>query len=260
MIDINEGTPENPMAGADNFDGSQRRRSPRLLSFPSVNVTADSKMALTAVAVKRSITVRKIAPRKTAAPSEDNKENTPRRSEGNPQKKQKVSTPGPVQDCGPHSTAKKAALPSPILPSSPPLSQPLQPATDPEDAMWLKKVRRSYTRLSDKSFTSPDHREAMFGFENLKTPEVGRRVGQSKTGLELSGSLSGLSSFTALLEADDSSSAVPDPDPNIPGVTVVKEKKRRMKVQKINSTELDALAAKMNAEFEEAEDFELVVE
>nr|XP_046273964.1 sororin [Scatophagus argus] len=254
------------MAESNNLNHSQRRRSARLSSPPQANAKADNKMALPSVAVKRSITVRKIAPRKTVAPSEHNKENTPRRSgsEGIQQKKPNVSTPGPVPGRRDSSSAKKrtkATMPSPILPSSPPpLSRPQQTALDPEDAVWSQKVRRSYSRLSDKSLNSPDSRETLFGFEKLKTPEVVRRVGQSKTGLEVSGPLSGLNSFTSLLEADDCGSAFPEPDTNIPGVAVVKEKRRRKKVQQIDETELDAMAAEMNAEFEAAEVFELVVE
>lgn len=264
---MNEGKPEHIMAESNHLNGSQRRRSARL-SSPSQAKT-DNKMALPSVAVKRSITVRKIAPRKTVAPSEHNKENTPRRSglEGIQQKKPKVSTPGSAPGRGGSSSAKKkkkkAAMPSPILPSSPPpTSRPQEPAADPEDAVWSQKVRRSYSRLSDKSLNSPDSRETMFGFEKLNTPEVFRRVAPpSKAGLELSGSLSGLNSFTSLLDADDCGAAFPEPDPNIPGVAVVKEKRRRKKkVQDIDATELDAMAARMNAEFEEAEEFELVVE
>ncbi|XP_039978662.1 sororin [Xiphias gladius] len=262
---MNEVTPRSIMSDSNKLNSTLRRRSPRLSSPPEANVKTDKNMATASVAVKRSITVRKIAPRKTVAPSEHNKENTPRRSEskGNQQKKQKVSTPGPDPDRrGSSSVEKKkkekAAMPSPILPSPP--SRPQQPAVDPEDAVWSQKVRRSYSRLSDKSFSSPDSRETLFGFEKLQTPEVVRRVGQSKTGLEASGSLSCLNSFTSLLEADYCGSALPEPDPNIPGVAVVKEKRRRKKVQQIDTTELDALAAKMNAVFEEAEEFELVVE
>lgn len=247
-------------------DCPQRRRSPRLSSPPQAQ--NDNKMALPSVAVKRSITVRKIAPRKTVALLEQNKENTPRPSgsEVIQQKKPKVSTPGPVPDReGSSSSAKKkkkAVMPSPILPSSPSHdSRP--PELDPDNAAWSQKVRRSYSRLSEKSLNSPDSRETLFGFEKLKTPEVVvRRPGLSKSGLELSAaSFTGLNSFTSLLEADDcGGSAFPEPDPNIPGVAVVKEKRRRKKVPQIETTELDALAAKMNAEFEEAEEFELVVE
>lgn len=254
---MNEEKPENGMAEFNNLNGSQRRRSARLSSPPqaSINLKPGDKMAPVSVAVKRSITVRKIAPRKTVAPSEHDKENTPRRSrsECSQQKKPQVSTPGNATGRGGSSSAKKkAVLPSPILPSTPPpLSRPQQPAVDPEDAVWSQKVRRSYSRLSDKSFNSPDSRETMFGFEKLNTPEVVRGVGKSKTVVEVSGSLSGLNSFTSLLEADI----------DIPGVAMVKERRRRRKkVQQIEESELDAMAAEMNAEFEEAEVFELVVE
>ncbi|XP_039675924.1 sororin [Perca fluviatilis] len=263
---MNEGTLQNIMAESNILNGWQRRRSPRLSSPPQANVKTGNNMALASVAVKRSITVRKIAPRKTVAPSEHNKENTQRRSgsESSRKKKPNVSTPDPVTDRRSSSTAKKkqkAAVLSPILPSSPPPPpHPQQPAVDPEDAVWSQKVRRSYSRLSDQSFNSPDSRETMFGFEKL-TPEVVRRVGRPKTGLEVSGPLSGLNSFTSLLEADDCGSTFAEPDQNIPGVALVKEKRRRRKkVQQIGTTELDALAAQMNAEFEEAEEFELIVE
>ncbi|XP_072227324.1 sororin [Leuresthes tenuis] len=268
---MNERTRNSTMTKSCQLHDPQRRRSPRL-SSPQAPLKSNNKMALPSVAVKRSITVRKIAPRKTAAPSEHNKENTPRRSGDIQQKKTKVSTPDPVPDrkaSSSSSSAKKKkkkkrqpALPSPILPSSPPASPcPQQPAADPEDAVWSQKVRRSYSRLSDKSINSPDSRDTLFGFEKLKTPEVGRRVEHPRTALEVSGSFSGLNSFTSLLEADDCGSALPEPDPNIPGVAVVKERRRRRrKVPQIGTTELEALAAKMNAEFEEADEFELVVE
>lgn len=262
---MNEEKSESVMAEFNNLNGSQRRRSARLSSptQPNVIEKASGKMAPVPLAVKRSITVRKIAPRKTVAPSENNKENTPRGSgaECSQQKKSNVSTPGNVTRRGRSSSAKKTAvLPSPILPSSPPPhSCPQQPVVEPEDAVWSQKVRRSYSRLSDKSLNSPDSRETLFGFEKLHTPEVVRGVGRSKLGLEVSAG-SVLNSFTSLLEADDCGSAVPELDINIPGVAVVKEKRRRKKVQQIDDSELDAMAAKMNAEFEEAEVFELVVE
>ncbi|XP_060915581.1 sororin [Labrus mixtus] len=233
------------MGDHNDVNCSQRRRSPRL-SSPQADF---SKMAL----VKRSITVRKIAPRKTVAPSENNKENTPRRSgsEEVQKTKPKVSTPGVIPHRRGSTSAKKtAAMPSPILSSSPP---PPPPAADPVDPVWSQKVRRSYSRLS-----SPDSRDNMFGFERMNTPEVVKRVQRSKPGLELlSGSTSGLNSFTSLIEAEV---CAPEVDTNIPGVLLVKEKKRRRKVQQIGTTEMDALAAQMNAEFEEAEVFELFVE
>lgn len=220
------------------------------------NVQAKGNMAL--AVVKRSITVRKIAPRKTTAPSEHNKENKLRRSERECSQ-QKISTPGDDTRRGRSSSAKKrAVMPSPILPSTPsPTSPSQQPAAHPEDAAWSQKVRRSYSRLSDPSY---NNRETLFGFERLKTPEVVRSVGQTKAGHSFS-CLSGLNSFTSLLETEDCGSAfLPEPDTNIPGVAVTKERKRRRKVQQIGESELDAMAAKLNAEFEEAEVFELVVE
>lgn len=250
------------MADSSTIDNSQRRRSARLSSSlqDNANVKAKDKMALTH-AVKRSITVRKIAPRKTTAPSEHNKENTPGRKERecSQQKKPKISTPGNDTSRGRSSSAKKkkAVLPSPILPSTPPPpSYSKQPATHPEDAVWSQKVRRSYSRLSDRSFNSPDNRETLFGFERLRTPEV---IRQTKTVHSFSGSLSGLNSFT-LLEAEDCGSAL-EMDTNIPGVAITKERRRRnKKIQLIEESKLDAMAAKLNAEFEEAEVFELVVE
>ncbi|XP_017294544.1 sororin [Kryptolebias marmoratus] len=251
---MNEGV----MTEVNSFHGPQRRRSPRLGSPQAAPLGSDNKKAL---GVKRFITVRKIAPRKTAAPSEHNKENTPNRTEQHDQqKKPKVSTPDPVPERRPPSSSagrkkqQEAAMPSPILPASPPASsRTQQPAADPEDAVWSQKVRRSYTRLSDRSLHSPDSREALFGFERLQTPKVVCRLTeQSRTNLEASGS-----SFTSLLEAEE---CCPEPDPNIPGVAVVKERRRRRKVQKIDAEELDALADRMNAEFREAEEFELVVE
>lgn len=207
--------------------------------------------------VKRSITVRKIAPKKTQfnVPSEDNKENEQRLSEGS-LKKAKISIPGPAQVPPP-----KATMLFPILAPSPPCPQA---AANPEESAWSQKVRRSYSRLSlgDCSFDlSPPslRRETLFGFEKLQTPQVLCKVEQSRVGPEASKSFCGVSSFT-LLEGDDSAAASPEPDVNIPGVAVVKEKRRRKKVPQIKLAELDDLAAKMNAEFEEAEGFDLVVE
>ncbi|CAB1439591.1 unnamed protein product [Pleuronectes platessa] len=259
------GTPRSVMSESNTPSDPLRRRSPRLSSPPpplQANLKTDNKMAAASLAVKRRITVRKIAPRKTTAPSEHDKENTPR-PDGDLQ--QKVSTPGPNPDHGSSSTAKKkknqkAALPSPILPPSPPPSRPQE--SDPDAAVWSQKVRRSYSRLSDRSLNSPDPRETLFGFEMLTTPEVGPRGRRCQPGLEASGSVTGLNSFTSLLllEAEDGGAAQPEPDQNIPGVTLVKEKRRRRKVPQIATVELEAMAAEMNAVFEEAEEFELVVE
>uniref|UniRef100_A0A3B3D4U6 Cell division cycle associated 5 n=1 Tax=Oryzias melastigma TaxID=30732 RepID=A0A3B3D4U6_ORYME len=235
---MNEGETHSVMAESNRLTDPQRRRSPRLSSPPQPLGKTDTNMAPEAVPVKRSITLRKIAPRKTVTSAEQDKENTPRRTRSSGQKKQKVSTPDLVPD-------RRAS----DISSKPPAT--------PEDEAWAQKVRRSYSRLSDKSIHSPDSRDTLFGFQHLQTPQVNRTAGQSRSALELSSS-SALNSFTSLLEADDCGA---EPDPNIPGVVVVKEKKRRKKkVAPIDGVELDVLAARMNAEFEEAEEFELVVE
>jgi len=61
-------------------------------------------------------------------------------------------------------------------------------------------------------------------------------------------------------EVEDSLSGEPVPDHNIPGVAIHKKQTKKKKVQPITMTELDDLAAQMNAEFAEAESFELFVE
>lgn len=212
----------------------------------------------------RSITVRKIVPRKTNVLSkENNKENVQRTSGGHLQNKPKMSTPGPAEVPLP-----KAAVLSPILPPS--TGGVPEPAA-PQDPVWAQKVRRSYSRLSlgDKSFESPQpqpasspslrRRDSLFGFEKLQTPEVVWKTGQPEGGADVSRSLFGVSSFT-LLEGDKSAASPPEVDVNIPGVALVKEKRRRKRVPQMNLAELDVLAAQMNAEFDEAEGFELVVE
>ncbi|XP_037120236.1 sororin [Syngnathus acus] len=233
-------------------DSTQRRRSPRLTS-PLVN-TEENMARDSNVPVKRFITVRKIVPKKAIAASAHDKENTPRRSEGKQQKRQKISTPGSVRKSGRLSSAKKATVPSATLaPSTPVQHPPQQLEEEPRDAMWSQKVRRSYTRISDKSFNNPEAREHLFGFEMLQTPEVGRSVSRANSALEFSSITSAPSSF--ILDGEDCG-----PDIDIPGVALVKKKRNRRKVRQIDVTELDALSAKMNAEFQEAEQFELVVE
>ncbi|KAF7211600.1 sororin [Nothobranchius furzeri] len=250
---MDEGSPHGAMAGANGPLGPQRRRSPRF-SSPQAPLGGE-KMAL---GIKRSITVRKIAPRKTSASSKHNKENTPRHSEQVQQLKTKVSTPDPGPDRRASSSAarkkQQAPMPSRILPSSPPDScRTQQPAAEPEAGVCAQKARRSYSRLSDSSLhSSPDSRETLFGFERLRTPEVVRKSKQTRDALEVSGPI------TSFTESTDEGFA--EPDPNIPGVSVSKERRRRRKVPQIDSAELDHLAAQMNAEFREAEEFELVVE
>ncbi|XP_056154921.1 sororin [Lampris incognitus] len=215
-----------PQSITGESNGKERRRSARLNSPPTqVNV---DKME----PVKPSIAVKKTTARKTVLPSEHDKENAVSMSGCN---SQKISTPGPDEVPPP----TKDTLPSPILASS------------AEDLVWSKKVRRSYSRLSDQSFDSIGSCDVMFGFENLKTPEVVRKRVRPYSTVDVSGSSPG----------GDDCLIFPEPDPNIPGVAVVKEKrKRRKRIEQINVAELESYAAMMNAEFEEAEGFQLVVE
>jgi len=77
--------------------------------------------------------------------------------------------------------------------------------------------------------------------------------------------LSGLGSFTSLIDAEEQEEGGGGGvalDLNIPGVVIQggEKKRRRRKAQKLNVEEIDSMAAQMNAEFEEAECFELFVE
>ncbi|XP_030648775.1 sororin [Chanos chanos] len=235
-----------------------RRRSARLSG--NEQTSKPSLIQVVPVVAKRStITVRKIAPRKTQVPSQENKENVERPSDVTAKRSKTFSPP-------PAPLSKPPKVLSPILP---PRSPPAQSQDESQDALWSQKVRRSYSRLSagDASFESPkhlassspspSHRETLFGFEKLLTPEVNRKANLSRGAPQASSSLCG-GSFNA--SAADENSACAEPDPNIPGVALSKKNLRRKRVQQIKMSEFDVLAAKMNAEFQEAESFELVVE
>ncbi|KAJ8246946.1 hypothetical protein GJAV_G00257060 [Gymnothorax javanicus] len=256
----------------------QRRRSARLCpTVSSQNTTeVNDNAEIVVPPVKRSITVRKIVPRKTQVTgtpgpslrrsprvsSESNKENVNRLS-GPKRERPKISTSTPAP-----APPEKCAVLSPILASAngPPEKR------DPSVLEWSHKVRRSYSRLSagDRSFEScsspsgtsspvPCRRETLFGFEQLQTPPVaGKRADRSGARAEISLSVCG-GSFD-LQEGNGSLNDSPECDVNIPGVALVKEKRRRRKVPQIKTSEFDILAAKMNAEFDEAENFDLVVE
>ncbi|XP_061092481.1 sororin isoform X2 [Conger conger] len=263
-----------------NYDSPhQRRRSTRLSNTVSSQNTMEVNNENVSVlpVVKRNITVRKIVPRKTQMPAttpvpsvrrsprvsaECNKENATRLS-GPKWERSRISTSTPAA-----APLPKPAILSPILASAdPPPEQP----QDPAGLEWSQKVRRSYSRLSagDHSFAgSPVHtpssptpcrRETLFGFEQLQTPPVAARRAR-KSGVRTDTSLSVCGGSFSLQEGNGSVADSPECDPNIPGVALVKEKRRRKKVQQIKMSEFDLLAAQMNAEFVEAESFDLVVE
>ncbi|XP_038620609.1 sororin [Tachyglossus aculeatus] len=105
---------------------------------------------------------------------------------------------------------------------------------DRRDWEMSRKVRRSYSRLSAAGPTSPPPGRRSFGFEGPR--------GLSPVGAE-------------------AKAAAPwEPDAHLPGIALVKEKRRRRKVPEILKSELDEWAAAMNAQFEAAEQFDLLVE
>uniref|UniRef100_A0A3B4BKF3 Cell division cycle associated 5 n=1 Tax=Periophthalmus magnuspinnatus TaxID=409849 RepID=A0A3B4BKF3_9GOBI len=237
------------MKELDGGNEPQRRRSARL-SPSQTNQTSDNKMAPSAAFVKRRITVKKIAPRKNTLASTIPSPILPSPPPPLTAKIPKVQTRARTPEIQTKNQTPKVQTRK-QTPKVQTQTEDQNHQPDPVDMVWSQKVRRSYSRLSDTSLNSPNSRLTLFGFEKLQTPEVIRKDG-NKSGLEASGSFSTLPSFMSLLEAEDYL--------NIPGVVVVKQKRRRKKVQCIDNNEIEELAAKMNAEFEEAEEFELFVE
>ncbi|KAK1150838.1 sororin [Acipenser oxyrinchus oxyrinchus] len=148
---------------------------------------------------------------------------------------------------------------NPLSPVSPCASRagapPNEEPRDQPNLIWSKKVRRSYSRLSDGSFDGtpsgsprPD-RLSLFGFGGLCGVSPVRGGGGRSL---LEGAGAGVA---------ETSPPAAEQDFDIPGVALVKEKRRRRKkVQQIQMSELDCLAAQMNAEFDAAEEFDLCVE
>ncbi|KAL2805840.1 sororin [Daubentonia madagascariensis] len=120
---------------------------------------------------------------------------------------------------------------------------------DARDLEMSKKVRRSYSRLETlgSASTSTPGRRSCFGFEGLLGAE----------------DLSGVSPVVCskLTEVSRVPAKPWAPDTTLPGISppVVKQK-RKKKVPEILKSELDEWAAAMNAEFEAAEQFDLLVE
>ncbi|XP_008072912.1 sororin [Carlito syrichta] len=121
---------------------------------------------------------------------------------------------------------------------------------DARDLEMSKKVRRSYSRLetlASASTSTPGHRSC-FGFEGLLGAE----------------GLSGVSPVVGskFIEAPRVPVKPWAPDTTLPGISpvVVKQKRKKKKVPEILKSELDEWAAAMNAEFEAAEQFDLLVE
>lgn len=144
----------------------------------------------------------------------------------------------------------------PVTPTTTPV--PYSPNVEPScgddlgarDLEMSKKVRRSYSRLETLACasTSTPGRQSCFGFEGLLGAEGLAGV-----------SPLGCSEFTEVPKVH----VIPwTPDMTLPGISppVVKEKRKKKKVPEILKSELDEWAAAMNAEFEAAEQFDLLVE
>lgn len=121
---------------------------------------------------------------------------------------------------------------------------------DARDLEMSKKVRRSYSRLETlaSTSTSTPGRRSCFGFEGLLGAE------------DLSGvSPVVCSKFTEVPRVCAKPWA---PDMTLPGISPPpeKQKRKKKKMPEILKTELDEWAAAMNAEFEAAEQFDLLVE
>ncbi|XP_041099351.1 sororin isoform X2 [Polyodon spathula] len=222
---------------------------------------------------KTSVTARKIIPRKTQGSSlsgEADKENTVRRpSSSSPSS----SSSQNIKNSEKHSPVRnrRDALNTSIRKSScnnPPSENTLSPVAscpsgagvppneDPQhqpDLVWSKKARRSYSRLSDgppagSPLAPRPDRLSLFGFGGLCGVSPVRGGGCSLP----EGGGAGVSR---------TSPPAAERDFDIPGVALVKEKRRRRKrVEQIQMSELDCLAAQMNAEFDAAEQFDLCVE
>ncbi|MEJ1277117.1 hypothetical protein NN561_008029 [Cricetulus griseus] len=109
-----------------------------------------------------------------------------------------------------------------------------------------QKIRRLYSRLErlNAASTSTPGSRSFFGFEGLEDlPQVSPVV-DSK-----------------LIEIPNVSSKLLIPDTTLPGISppVMKEKQRK-KVPEILKSELDEWAMAMNAEFEAAQQFDLLIE
>ncbi|KAM5319352.1 sororin [Glossophaga mutica] len=120
---------------------------------------------------------------------------------------------------------------------------------DTRDLEMSKKVRRSYSRLETLrcASTSTPGRPSCFGFEGLLGTE----------------DLAGVSPLVCSKSTEVTTVPVKPwaPDTTLPGISPpVKEKRKKKKVPEILKSELDEWAAAMNAEFEAAEQFDLLVE
>uniref|UniRef100_A0A5F8HHF3 Cell division cycle associated 5 n=2 Tax=Monodelphis domestica TaxID=13616 RepID=A0A5F8HHF3_MONDO len=166
-----------------------------------------------------------------------------------------------LQESASHNKGSSPLTPAPAQEVTTTVLGPLNPNTfigpefmDARDLEMSRKVRRSYSRLDDLglgsgSTSTPNchRRRSFFGFERLLSGEELENVSPvvEKT----------LTTQTLVPSAEPWG-----PDSALPGITITKEKRRKRKVPEILKSELDEWAAAMNAQFEAAEKFDLLVE
>ncbi|XP_074929404.1 sororin [Chelonoidis abingdonii] len=268
--------PAGSRARGDAVSPPPRRRSERIAGSPTRRGSqrkplVEKKMVgspLPAPAVKRSIMVKKIMPRKQQVTGTAW---TPRRSPRISQKTGKENFPvesSEAKGCG--STDANTVLASSLPANASSLVEKAalstvsitvcdSPSQDERDVLMSKKVRRSYSRLdaspslnmSTPTFAHGLQKKcSLFGFEKLLVPDaladvspVGKVSPAQKTPVE-----------------PDALGSTKEWDTNIPGISFPKEKRKKRRIPQIDKSELDEWAAQMNAQFEEAEQFDLVVE
>ncbi|XP_058016738.1 sororin [Ahaetulla prasina] len=234
--------------------------------------------------IMRTITLRKIKPRNQQDQVKES-DLIPRRSPRISLKENKENSPPATPENQSLHGGESPRKPQPFTPccslnldaeNSPKETNALSPVSantpgsSPEcerDLTMAKRVRRSYSRLDvslSRSFTdkpefpsfslagtstpagAPGKRQTLFGFEKLLLP----------------GELAEPSTLHLISapKAVEESGAFRKPDTDIPGISFCREKRRKKKVPEFDKSKMDEWAAQMNAEFEEAEKFDLLVE
>ncbi|XP_006901519.1 PREDICTED: sororin-like [Elephantulus edwardii] len=226
------------------------RRSQRLSgSSPPSVVPETSRKAPHATPARKPIVLKKIVARavEIAAVS------TPRRSPRIAFFLEKENNPPPDKEPARENLFKTSSVPVTPAPTHVLVSQHLEASPqrenlDDRDLEMSKKVRRSYSRLEGFASTSTPGRRTCFGFERLLAED----------------SLATVSPVVCSKPSEVTSYPMKAwaPDTTLPGISppAVKEKRKKKKLPEILKSELDEWAAAMNAEFEAAEQFDLLVE
>ncbi|XP_027711925.1 sororin [Vombatus ursinus] len=209
---------------------------------------------------RKPITVKKLVARTTETPTSRGRKSAAKKNMSPSTEvtlTEKENCP-PVQESAPLDKGSSPVTAGPALEVTATMLGPLTPNAvtrpdlmDARDLEMSRKVRRSYSRLDDLgsgSTSTPNYRRrSFFGFDRLLSGEE-------------------LENVSPVVEKEPKSQAVAPtaepwgPDFTLPGITMTKEKRRKRKAPEILKSELDEWAAAMNAQFEAAEKFDLLVE